>query len=268
MKRKIRISDIEIGEGCMPVFIAGPCVIENYEMLEECAEFLKSLSTDYNIIMKMSYDKANRTSGSSFRGPGLEEGVKMIEAIRKKYRLPVLVDIHCRNEVGPVSEVADCLQIPAFLCRQTDLLAEAGRSGRPVNIKKGQFMSPKSIVIQAEKVLCAGCKNVSITERGTFFGYSDLVVDMRSIVDIEKAGFPALFDVSHSQQRPPSGGSETSGTREYVMPLTKAAVAAGADGLYCEIHPQPDKALSDRGTQMSFVEFEELLNEVSEMWVE
>ncbi|MFO7869573.1 MAG: 3-deoxy-8-phosphooctulonate synthase, partial [Bacteroidales bacterium] len=176
--------------------------------------------------------------------------------------LPLLVDVHCRREVKPAAETADCLQIPAFLCRQTDLITEAGATGLVVNIKKGQFMSPGAMPLQGEKALRAGSGGVVFTERGTTFGYSDLVVDMRSIVIMKESGFPILFDVTHSQQSPPAGEKESGGSRKFVVPLAKAAVAAGADGIYAEVHPNPPKARSDRQTQLSFHEFEELVNAV------
>jgi len=264
--QKAKIKDIVIGSG-KPVFIAGPCVIEDYAMAVESAEFLQDFSKKKKIkaVFKLSYDKANRTSVSSYRGPGKEEGLKLIAKVRKKISMPVLVDIHCSCDAGEVAKVCDCIQIPAFLSRQTDILTAAGKTGKAVNIKKGQFLSPWAMKFQAEKVKAAGNENVFLTERGTAFGYGELVVDMRSIVIMRESGFPVVFDASHSQQKPPAGEKSSGGSREYVLPLSKAAIAAGADGIYCEIHPDPENAKSDADTQLSFKEFEVLVNEVSKM---
>ena len=260
----VKIKDIEIGDGAEIIFIAGPCVIEGYDMFKETAQYLKSFK-DKKIILKASYDKANRTSVHSFRGPGIDDGLKIIRKVVEEFDMPVIVDVHCKGDVGVVSDVCDSIQIPAFLCRQTDLLQEAGYSGKPVNIKKGQFMSPWAMALQVEKVRSTQNKNVLLTERGTSFGYGELVVDMRSIPIMKKLNCPVLFDASHSQQQPPGSQSATGGRKEFIIPLAKAAVAAGADGIYCEVHPSPKDAKSDRDTQLSFKEFEELLGEVSKM---
>lgn len=261
--KPVKIGPLVLGSG-RPVVVAGPCVIEDFEMLKKTALFLadKAKKSDINIVFKASYDKANRTSGESFRGPGPEKGLKMIAELKKQIDLPVLVDVHCRREISPAAEIADCLQIPAFLCRQTDLITEAGASGLAVNIKKGQFMSPGAMRLQGEKALGAGSAGVVFTERGTTFGYSDLVVDMRSIVIMKETGWPVLFDATHCQQSPPSGEKESGGSRKFVIPLAKAAVASGADGIYAEVHPDPPKARSDRQTQLSFSKFEELIDAV------
>ncbi|MBN2406433.1 MAG: 3-deoxy-8-phosphooctulonate synthase [Elusimicrobia bacterium] len=265
--KKIRIADIDIGQG-QPVFVAGPCVIEDRSMVEKTAGFLRGMrDSGRKIIMKLSYDKANRTSIDSFRGPGIKKGMDIISGIKKEYGLPVLVDVHCRADLELVAGTADCIQIPAFLCRQTDLLVEAGKTGRVVNIKKGQFMSPWAMSLQAEKVLKATGAQVILTERGTSFGYGDLVVDMRSLIIMRERGYPVLYDATHSQQSPPAGhgAGETSGKREFIIPLAKAARSVGADGIYCEIHPDPANAKSDRDTQLDFGEFENLVDEVSKM---
>lgn len=262
---KVKIRDVEIGGGKEPVFVAGQCVIEDFDMLEETAQFLDSLKKKNKIIMKFSYDKANRTSLDSFRGPGLEKGIEMISRIKDKYSLPILVDVHCKNDVKRVSEVADCIQIPAFLCRQTDLLVAAARTGKPVNIKKGQFMSPWAMSLQAEKILKNSNTQIILTERGTSFGYGELIVDIRSILIMKENGYPVLFDATHSQQQPPTEGITTSGRKKFIIPLARAAVAVGVDGIYCEIHPEPENAKSDRETQLCFDEFEELLHEVSKV---
>lgn len=267
MNEKVMIRNIRIGDGYEPVFIAGPCVIENISMLEETADFLEGLNRFCKVIMKISYDKANRTSGGSFRGPGLEKGIKMIAKVRDKYELPILVDVHCRNDIKQISDYCDVIQIPAFLCRQTDLLIEAAKTGMPVNIKKGQFMSPWSMHCQVEKItkLFPDAK-VILTERGTSFGYGELIVDFRSIIIMKQEGTPVFFDATHSQQCPPAGSNKTTaGRKEFIIPLAKAARSVGADGIYCEIHPNPELAKSDRETQLSFSEFEVLVNEVSKM---
>jgi len=264
---EMKFSDIGglTGGGDSPLLIAGPCVMESRDLVFEAADFLAGLrERGFRLIMKFSYDKANRTSKDSFRGPGIDEGLKVMAEVRKKWRLPVLADIHTPAEAPLAAAEADILQIPAFLCRQTSLLEAAGETGLFVNIKKGQFMSPCAMKQQAEKALSAGAAGVFLTERGSFFGYGDLVVDMRSIVIMKKAGFPVIFDATHSQQKPASSGSETGGSREFIKPLSLAALSAGADGLFCEIHPRPGEALSDRGTQMDFKSFEELALELPE----
>ncbi|MFH1414710.1 MAG: 3-deoxy-8-phosphooctulonate synthase [Elusimicrobiota bacterium] len=263
---KVKIGNIEIGERKDPVFIAGPCVIEDYEMFDKTARFLNSLAVRDRVILKCSYDKANRTSAEAFRGPGLEKGMSMISEIKNRYGLPVLADVHCRQDVDIVAGTVDCIQVPAFLCRQTDLLLAAANTGKPVNIKKGQFMSPWAMRYQAEKIINAGNSQVLLTERGSTFGYDELIVDMRSILIMRREGIPVLFDATHSQQRPPTDIDSTGGRKEFIIPLARAAAAAGADGIYCEIHPDPENAKSDSGTQLGFGEFEELVYEVSRVW--
>ncbi|NLB34701.1 MAG: 3-deoxy-8-phosphooctulonate synthase [Elusimicrobia bacterium] len=247
------------GEKNSPLFIAGPCVMESRELVYEAADFLAGLKAHgLKIIMKFSYDKANRTSKDSYRGPGIEEGMKIIADVRKRSKLPILVDVHTPQEASLMADAADIIQIPAFLCRQTSLIEAAGATGCFVNIKKGQFMSPYAMKQQADKALSAGAAGVFLTERGTFFGYGDLVVDMRSMVIMKKSGFPVIFDATHSQQKPASSGSETGGAREFIEPLSLAALSVGADGFFFEIHPRPNEALSDRETQMDFESFEAL----------
>ena len=262
----LQVKDINIG-GEEPVFIAGPCVIENETMLDETARFLKDISSDFKVILKCSYDKANRSSVNSYRGPGIEEGLRIIAAVREKYDIPVICDVHCKEDVPVVAETVDCIQIPAFLCRQTDLLLAAAATGKPVNIKKGQFMSPGAMRMQAEKVTGVSSNGgVMLTERGSCFGYSDLVVDMRSIIMMKKFGSPVIFDASHSQQKPPSGDtSETGGADEFIIPLALASAAVGVDGIFCEIHPDPSNAKSDRATQIDFDRFSELAEKVRDI---
>jgi 2-dehydro-3-deoxyphosphooctonate aldolase (KDO 8-P synthase) len=231
-----------------PLFlIAGPCVIESEEITLGVADFLKEISetTGVLVIFKTSYDKANRTSLDSYRGPGMEKGLEIIRKVRERTGLPVLSDIHTKEEVAPAAEVLDILQIPAFLCRQTDLLIEASRSGRPLNLKKGQFVSPWDMGQAVKKVSSAGNRNILLTERGSTFGYNNLVVDMRSIPVMQGFGCPVVFDATHSVQLPGASGTSSGGQREYVGNLARAAVAAGADGVFMEMHPDPDKALCD-----------------------
>lgn len=229
------------------LLIAGPCVIETREITFAIAEHLKQLSEEIglSLIFKASFDKANRTSIKSYRGPGITDGLKILAEVRQRFNVPVLSDIHHTEEVEPASEVLDVLQIPAFLCRQTDLLRAAGFSGKPVNIKKGQFIGPWDIRNVVEKVKDTGNERILITERGASFGYNNLVVDFRGIPIMQETGFPVIFDATHSIQLPGGQGNRSGGQREFAPVLAKAAVAAGADGLFMEVHPDPDRALCD-----------------------
>jgi 2-dehydro-3-deoxyphosphooctonate aldolase (KDO 8-P synthase) len=241
------IGKIKIG-GNAPLFlIAGPCVIESEAHASIIAERLAALAAELNVplIFKASYDKANRTSISSYRGPGLQEGLRILGNIKKHTGLPILTDVHEVSHVGPAAEVCDILQIPAFLCRQTDLLLAAGKSGRVVNVKKGQFLSPWDMKNAAEKVASAGNDKIIFTERGTSFGYQNLVVDMRSFPIMHKLGYPVVFDVTHSVQLPGGEGKSSGGQPEFIEPLVRAGTAAGVDGLFLEVHDNPAKALSD-----------------------
>ncbi|MFM8568135.1 MAG: 3-deoxy-8-phosphooctulonate synthase [Candidatus Kapaibacterium sp.] len=231
--------------------IAGPCVVESQQMLHDIAGTLKELTTelDVDFVFKASYRKANRTSASSFTGLGDDVALGFLSEIRTTYSVPVLTDIHETREVADVALVADVLQIPAFLCRQTELLVAAGESGRTVNIKKGQFAAPDDMVKAVDKVRSTGNDRVWVCERGTSFGYHDLVVDMRSLVIMRQTGCPVIFDATHSVQKP-SAGTTSGGTPEFVPALTRAAVAAGVDGLFFETHPDPASALSDAATQL------------------
>ena len=230
-----------------PVFIAGPCVMESFSLMEEVAQELIRLNQIYHIdiIFKASFDKANRTSIHSFRGPGLEQGLKWLGDIKTKYRLRVLTDIHESYQAEPVGEVADVLQIPAFLCRQTDLLVAAARTGRTVNIKKAQFLSGTDMQYPVEKALEAGASEVWLTERGNMYGYNNLVVDFRNIPDMKKFTPTVIMDCTHSEQRPGAAGGKTGGNREFVPAMALAAKAFGATGYFFEVHPYPDNALSD-----------------------
>ena len=240
--------------------IAGPCVLEEPTEALEIAKSLKALSgrLQLPLIFKASFDKANRSSLKSYRGPGLEAGLELLEQIARETKLPVLTDIHQPSQCERAAEVCDVLQVPAFLCRQTDLILAAASTGRAVNLKKGQFMAPDDMRRAVEKARSTGSVKVSVTERGVSFGYHNLVVDMRSFEILHQDGIPVIYDVTHSLQLP-GAGEETGGQRQYAEPLARAAVAAGADGLYLEVHPQPDRARSDSSTQLTPQRAETLL---------
>ncbi len=243
------------------VLIAGPCVIESEDLCRRVAEKMVALCQRYNVpyIFKASYKKANRLSAGSFTGLGFTEGLAILEKIRKDFNVPVLSDIHETVEVDAVARVVDVLQIPAFLCRQTDLVAKAAASGRWVNIKKGQFLAPEDMARIAEK---ANSKRVMLTERGTTFGYRNLVVDFRSFVIMKRIGLPVIYDVTHSLQLPGGGGNVSTGQPEYVIPMARAAVAIGIDGLFVETHPDPSKALSDAGAMLPLDKMESLIQNI------
>ncbi|HET9234574.1 MAG TPA: 3-deoxy-8-phosphooctulonate synthase [Candidatus Eisenbacteria bacterium] len=247
--------------------IAGPCVIESEGLLLEVATELRRITRalDLPFIFKASYAKDNRSSVRSFRGPGLENGLGALAAVRERLQVPVLSDVHTPEEVPIAARELDVLQIPAFLCRQTSLLEAAGRSGKPVNIKKGQFLAPRDLVKAVEKVRASGSDQVLVTERGTTFGYHDLVVDMRSIAMLAETGCPVVYDATHSLQQPGTG-EETGGLRQFARPLARAAVAAGADALFFETHPEPARALSDRATQLPLAEIPAFLEELVRVW--
>jgi len=227
--------------------IAGPCVIESQALCFEVAASLKKTCAKLgiNYVFKASFDKANRTSGKSFRGPGLSEGLTVLARVREKFELPVLTDVHTEEQAGNAAEVVDILQIPAFLCRQTDLIDAAVNTGKIVNIKKGQFLSPAEIGRVVDKARSSGGKKILLTERGTTFGYNNLVADMRSIPIMKQTGCPVIFDATHSVQLPGGGGDKSSGQREFAPVLARCALAAGAAGVFIETHPNPDQALSD-----------------------
>jgi len=239
------------GEGDLPV-IAGPCMIESEERTLETAHILAAMAErlHLSLIFKSSFDKANRSSIDTKRGPVLEEGLRVLRLVKKETGLPVLTDVHEVDQCGPAAEVCDVLQIPAFLCRQTDLVVAAARTGRAVNIKKGQFMAPDNMLKIVEKARSAGNDRVTVTERGASFGYHNLVVDMRSFAMMQDDGIAVIYDVTHSLQLPGGEGGESGGLRRYAEPLARAAVAAGADGLFLEVHPDPDRALSDKAVQL------------------
>lgn len=257
----VKIGNLTVGKNGPLFLISGPCVIENKETTLTVAKFLQGLAQRLNIpvIFKSSYDKANRTSVDSFRGPGLDEGLEILKEVKNTTGLPILSDIHQVSEIEKAVEVLDVIQIPAFLSRQTDLIIEAARTRLPLNIKKGQFLSPWDMEQVALKAASTGNTNILLTERGTFFGYHNLVVDMRSIMVMKGFGYPVVFDATHGVQLPGGRGTSSGGQREFVAPLAKAAVAAGADGIFLEIHPDPDSALSDGPNSLPFEHVESLV---------
>ena len=244
--RTARVGNLKLGAGHL-FLIAGPCVIESEDLCRRIARHLKAVADDLGIpyIFKASYDKANRTSGKSFRGPGLQAGIEILAGVRDEVGVPILTDVHTVSEAEAAGSVVDCLQVPAFLCRQTDLVEAAARAGKAVNLKKGQFLAPwdmKNVVVKAEK---AGAKHILVTDRGVSFGYNRLVADMTALVTMQEFGHPVVFDATHSAQQPGGLGKATGGSREVAEVLARAAVAAGADGLFLEVHPDPDRATSD-----------------------
>lgn len=243
------------------ILIAGPCVIESEKITLKIADQLKKQLTDLDIeyYFKASFDKANRTSLQSFRGPGLEIGLRILAKIKEEFNFKIATDIHEPNQAEQVAEVADIIQIPAFLCRQTDLLIAAAKTGKIVNVKKGQFLAPWDMKNVVNKLEGSGCHNIMLCERGTCFGYNNLITDMTSIMEMQKNGYPVIFDATHSVQKPGGAGNSTSGNREYIPYLAKAAMAAGADGLFLETHLNPEKALSDGPNMIPISEIRNLV---------
>jgi 2-dehydro-3-deoxyphosphooctonate aldolase (KDO 8-P synthase) len=262
--RKIQVRNIVIGSNRPLVLIAGPCVIESEASTLEAAERLKKITTDLGIpfIFKSSYDKANRSSLKSFRGPGLQEGLRILGRVARELDLPVLSDVHRFKEIVPAAEVLDIIQIPAFLCRQTDFVVAVAMTGRVVNIKKGQFLAPWDVRNIVEKATSTGNENIVITERGVSFGYNNLVADMRSLPIIRGYGYPVMFDATHAVQLPGAGGVASSGDRQFVPHLARAAAAVGIDALFMEVHSCPDKALCDGPNMMSLDELPALLEQI------
>ena len=264
MTREISIDSIKIGAGRPLVLIAGPCVIESEEATLRHAERLLTICNGLSmpLIFKASYDKANRTSIGAFRGPGLKEGLRILAKVKSSLGLPVLSDIHSIEQIAPAAEVLDVLQIPAFLCRQTDLLIAAARSGRVINVKKGQFLAPWDMKNVAGKLAASGNENIILTERGVSFGYNNLVVDMRSFPVMRASGYPVVFDATHSVQLPGGQGESSGGQREFVEYLSRAAVATGIDGIFMEVHEDPDKALCDGPNSIPLSELALLLKKL------
>ncbi|MEW5821410.1 MAG: 3-deoxy-8-phosphooctulonate synthase [Cyanobacteriota bacterium] len=269
MKRQIKINNVTIGNDKSLVLIAGPCVIEdNLSVVFDTAQSLKTITDRLGIpfIFKASYDKANRTSIDSYRGPGIDKGIKVLQKIKEKYNIPILTDIHEINQIEQAAQVADIIQIPAFLSRQTDIIVAAAKSGKVVNIKKGQFLSPQQVIKSAQKSVASGNDKVIITERGFSFGYGNLVSDMRVIPIIQSFGYPVVFDATHSVQLPGAGGDYTAGERQFVKTLSLSACAAGADALFLEVHPNPDKAPCDGPNMLPIEELESLLKKCAQIF--
>lgn len=253
MVNSVKLRDFQIGEDKLTI-LAGPCAIESKDILFKTAEYLKNLTTelDINFIFKSSYDKANRSSINSYRGLGMEKGLELLAEVKKEFNVPIVTDIHNPNEAEIAAEVADVIQIPAFLCRQTDLLVAAAKTNKIINIKKGQFLAPSQMKSIANKVKESGNNQITITDRGVTFGYNNLVSDMRAIPIIQEMDYPVIFDATHSVQLPGGCGESSSGERKFVPILAKSAVAAGADGLFFEVHPEPDNALCDGPNMINF----------------
>ena len=262
--RTVEINGLRVGAGLTHLIIAGPCVIEDAGLVLETAAELKRITTDLNLsfIFKASYDKANRSSGASFRGPGLKEGLAVLAKVKETMGVPVLSDVHTSEEATAAGKVLDVLQIPAFLCRQTDLLLAAARTGRVVNVKKGQFLAPWDMANIVQKIETTGNHRLLLTERGASFGYNNLVTDFRALPIMRRLGYPVIFDATHSVQLPGGAGTKSSGQREFIAPLARAAVAAGCEGLFMEVHPDPDKALSDGPNMVPLAQVRALLEQI------
>jgi 2-dehydro-3-deoxyphosphooctonate aldolase (KDO 8-P synthase) len=265
MKTKIvSIGNVHIGGGKPLALIAGPCVVENREMILQTAKTILGITQRLNIpfIFKSSYKKANRTSGGSFTTIGEEKALTILAEVKREFGVPLLTDIHTAEEAKTAAEVVDVLQIPAFLCRQTELLEAAGRTGKVVNIKKGQFLAPDDMHLAVKKVSATGNEQILLTERGTTFGYHNLVVDIRALPIMQKSGYPVILDATHSVQLPGGASSQSGGQPEFIFPIARAGVAAGIDGIFIETHPDPAKALSDAASQLKLSLLEELLKQV------
>ncbi len=257
---KVEIGSVEVG-GKVPLLIAGPCVLETLDLALEVGSFMKAVAEElgFGYVFKASFDKANRTSISSYRGPGLKKGLAMLATIKERLGVPVISDIHEPWQAEPAAEVLDVIQIPAFLCRQTDLILAAARTKRPLKIKKGQFVAPWDMINAVRKAEHGGAAGVLLTERGYTFGYRNLVVDMRSLVIMRRFGVPVIFDATHSVQLPGGAGEASGGEREFVAPLARAAMAVGVDGIFMEVHPAPEKALCDGPNSLPLEEARRLL---------
>ena len=267
MVRQIKVGKIKIGRGNPLILIAGPCVIESEELCLSVAKRIKAICREMNIsfIFKSSFDKANRTSIDSFRGPGLKKGLRVLAKIKEKLSIPVLSDVHCKEELKQAGRILDVIQIPAFLCRQTDLVFAAARTGKVINIKKGQFLAPWDILAIIKKAESAGNKNILITERGVSFGYNNLVSDLRSLTIMRDFGYPVIYDATHSVQLPSGLGKTSGGESRFVPAFCRAAVAFGCDGLFIEVHPHPDKALCDGPNMIDLKELQGLLKQVKKI---
>ncbi len=263
----IKLKDFEIG-GDKLTILAGPCAAESQEILEITAKTLKEITQrlGINFVFKSSFDKANRSSITSYRGPGLEKGLEMLQTVKEKYGVPIVTDIHTPDQAEPTAKVADIIQIPAFLCRQTDLLVAAAKTGRIVNIKKGQFLSPEQMGTLVKKVEDSGNNQILLTDRGCTFGYNNLVVDFRAVPIMQSFGYPVVFDATHSVQLPGAQGNCSGGDRRFVPTLAKAAMAAGANVLFFEVHPEPDKAKCDGPNMIALQDAEKLFKKCKEIF--
>ncbi len=262
--KPVQVGKVTIGNGKPIALVAGPCVIESANHALKTAEKLKRITSDAGVpfIFKASYDKANRSSIDSFRGPGLTKGLAILEKIKNELDVPVLSDVHTEEQIEPAAQVLDILQVPAFLCRQTDMLVKAAKTGRTVNVKKGQFMAPWDMKNVVDKLSKSGCKKILLTERGFMFGYNNLVVDMRSLALMRELGYPVVFDATHSLQLPGGQGTKSGGQKELVPDLVRGAVAVGCDMLFMEVHPNPDKAKSDGPNMLKLSHLPELLEQI------
>ena len=263
----VKIGNISVGGGKPLVLIAGPCVVEGREMIMKTANYIQKITSKLHIplIFKASYKKANRTSGDSFAGIEMEKALEILAEVKKEFGLSVVTDVHSVSEVKAAAQVADVLQVPAFLCRQTELLHAIGRTGKVVNIKKGQFLAPQDLEHQANKVASTGNKNILLTERGTTFGYHNLVVDMRSLPIMRATGYPVILDATHSVQLPGGSRDTSGGQPEFIFPIARAGAAVGIDGLFIETHPDPRRALSDAASQLKLDLLEKLLKQVIQL---
>lgn len=264
----VAFKNFKIGKNQPLAILSGPCVIETEELALSTAEFLKQLceKLQINLIYKSSYDKANRSSGDSFRGVGIEKGLRILEKVKKEFDIPVVTDVHSPEEAKMAAEVCDVLQIPAFLCRQTDLILAAAATGAVINVKKGQFMAPWDMKNVVDKIISTKNNQLLLTDRGTCFGYNNLVSDMRGIPIMQQLGFPVCFDATHSVQLPGGHGTSSGGQREFIPTLAKAAVAAGCNCLFMESHPNPTKALSDKDSVIAFSELPNLLSTLNKLY--
>jgi 2-dehydro-3-deoxyphosphooctonate aldolase (KDO 8-P synthase) len=267
--RQVGLKNIKIGDKNPLVLIAGPCVIESESLCLDTAKAIKDICAKLSIpyIFKSSFDKANRLSIDSYRGPGIKKGLEILHKVKQKIKVPILSDIHCQKEISEAALVLDIIQIPAFLCRQTDIVVAAAKTGKIVNIKKGQFLAPWDILPVIKKIESTGNRSILITERGFCFGYNNLVSDFRSLKIMREFGYPVIYDVTHSIQIPGGKGSCSGGEREFVEGLSRAAVAFGCDGLFLEVHPHPDKAFCDGPNMISFKELEALLKQIKKIEV-
>jgi 2-dehydro-3-deoxyphosphooctonate aldolase (KDO 8-P synthase) len=260
----VDIGGFKVGQGQPHLVIAGPCVIEDEGLVMETAKELKRITGELklNFVFKSSYDKANRSSGQSFRGPGIKDGLKILNRVRDQVGVSILSDVHSVEEATEAGKVLDVLQIPAFLCRQTDILIAAARTGKVVNVKKGQFLAPWDMANVVQKIEEAGNRRILLTERGATFGYNNLVTDFRALPIMRRLGYPVIFDATHSVQLPGGAGTTSSGQREFIAPLARGAVAVGCEGLFMEVHPNPDKALSDGPNMVPLAEVRGLLEQI------